>query len=381
MQRPEELPSGRWRGVARDRVSGKRFSKTFDTWSDANSWTMEQEADMDGAYTGRGFTVSRQQRGIPRFAEHVLEWAAAGVEDGELGTLRGYQSVARMLARRWPTERVDQVTELMIRGYLSELRDAGVAPSTRTSRLTVLRHAMRAAVKAGYRPDDPTLGVKGPRPREHEPRRLEEQELMLMLACLPGWLWAAALLSHDAGLRISEVCGLKMRNLNLLHGSVSIVHIVDPTGEVRPYPKSKVIRHVPLSPRALAALREHHRDHPPAGKDGPVFAHPDTGAHLKPNRIRDEWDRALQLARLDGEKPTWHDLRHGCGTALADSGADPWVIQAVLGHESIATSQRYTRKANLSRQATAITGAFGPAEAGAADEVPMGPMSRPAVSS
>jgi hypothetical protein len=100
-------------------------------------------------------TVSRQRRGIPAFAEHVVEWAKLGIEDGELSTKRNYQAQARMLARRWPTERVDEITELMIRQYLAELRDAGMSPST----------------------------------RELPSRILTEPELMLLLACLPGWLY------------------------------------------------------------------------------------------------------------------------------------------------------------------------------------------------
>lgn len=56
--------------------------------------------------------------------------------------MRGYQSQARMLASRWRTKPVDEVTELMIRGYLAELRDARVSPSTRTARLNSYHASM-----------------------------------------------------------------------------------------------------------------------------------------------------------------------------------------------------------------------------------------------
>lgn len=359
-QRPEQLPSGRWRGVARDRVSGKRTSKTFPTFAEANAWAITTEAEIDGGYRGHGLTVTRQQRGIPSFAEHVVAWARKGPPDCELATLRNYRSQARMLAARWPAVRVDDLTEDAVTDYLAELRDDAVAPSTRTLRLTVLRHAMRAAVKAGYRADDPTLGIKGPKAREHQGRVLAEPELMLMLACLPGWLWPAALLSHDAGPRIGEIAGLRMFNLNLLHGLVTIADVIDDDGSLRTYPKGKVIRDVPLSARALAALREHVRCHPPAGPLAPVFAL--RGEHPPQLQIRRAWNRALKLAQLPGIKPTWHDLRHSCATTLADSGADAFVIKEVLGHRSVATSQKYVRKASLARRAAAIQGAFGGSE-------------------
>ncbi|MGH3936440.1 MAG: tyrosine-type recombinase/integrase [Pseudonocardiaceae bacterium] len=366
----EELPSGRWRGVARNAITGKRWSKAHHRWADADAWWRAEERDTDGSYTTAGIDITRQQRGVPSFAEHVVEWARRGIADPELSTLRGYRGQARQLAKRWPMGRVDEITERMVRDYFADLRDAGYSPSTRTLRLTVLRHAMRDAIAAGYRPDDPTLRIKGPKRREHQARLLSEQELMMMLACLPGWLWPAVLLSHDAGLRVCEVVGLRMANLDLLHGTVTIADIIDVDGELRTYPKSKLVRHVPLSARCLTALRDHVATYNPAGRLGHVFANPaDRKRHLRPARVRAEWDRALELAQLDGEKPTWHDLRHGCATTLADSGADPWVIQAILGHGSIATSQRYVRKANLGRQSAAVSRAFGDPVSRGADAV------------
>lgn len=67
---------------------------------------------------------------------------------------------------------------------------------------------------------------------------------------------------------------------------------------------------MPLSARCVAALRDHVAKYPPAAKLGHVFPHPDNSErHLRPARLRPEWDRALEL-KLDGEKPSWHDLRH-----------------------------------------------------------------------
>ncbi|HEY6423227.1 MAG TPA: hypothetical protein VIY28_08310, partial [Pseudonocardiaceae bacterium] len=67
-------------------------------------------------------------------------WAKVGVEGAEVSTRLGYQSQARMLAKRWPTERVDEITELMVRGYLAELRDAGLTGGVRTMRLRFPHH-------------------------------------------------------------------------------------------------------------------------------------------------------------------------------------------------------------------------------------------------
>lgn len=52
---------------------------------------------------------------------------------------------------------------------------------------------------------------------------------MVLLVCLPGWLWPAALLSPDVGVRIGEVAGLRMRSLDLLHGTVTVATVVGRT--------------------------------------------------------------------------------------------------------------------------------------------------------
>lgn len=140
----ETLPSGRYRGVPWNAAAGKRGrSASFDRWAEADAYWRRIEREIDGDYQGADIAVIRQQRGIPRFAEHVIAWAKLGIEDGELATVRSYQSQARSLAAQWPTQRVDEITPLMVKGYLAELRAAGTSPSTRTLRLTVLRHAMR----------------------------------------------------------------------------------------------------------------------------------------------------------------------------------------------------------------------------------------------
>lgn len=357
--RPEALPSGRWRGIARKR-DGKKVTLTFDLFRDARDWAIAKQAEIDGGDDGGGGDsqeITPQRRALPSFALHVTEWAKRGIPDCELSTLRGYQVQARMLAARWPTARVDKITEDMILDYLSELRDEGFAPSTRTLRLTVLRHAMRDAIRKGYRTDDPTLTIKGPKRREHQARVLTDPELMRLIASLPGWLRAAALLGHDAGLRISEACGLRMCNLDLMRGFVNVNDIIDVDGSLREYPKSKTSRPVKLSQRCLDALRQHYAAYPPAGALGHVFTSPE--GRLRPGRIYAEWDRALEMASLEGDKPTWHDLRHSCATTMADAGKDPWVIQQILGHGNIATTQRYVRAADLSRQDDAVS-VFGP---------------------
>ncbi|MBV9652638.1 MAG: site-specific integrase [Pseudonocardiales bacterium] len=348
-------------------VAGKRGkSRAFDHWHEADAYWREQEARMRAAYAERG--VQLPCRSAPSLAEFITT-NRLGKPDAAKWTVQKYRVQARQIAKRWPTEGVDELTEQMILDYLADIHDDGLSPDTALARLTTLRHGMRLAIKLGYRRDDPTAGIPGPALREHEGRPLDEPELMLMLACLPAWLWPAALLSHDAGLRIGEVAGLRLFRLNLLRRVVTIADVIDADGELRTWPKGKHIADVPLSARVVAALSEHLRCFPPAGAEAPVFSVPADvlgrqkgrrrGGHLMQSRIRGEWDRALLLANLPGAKPTWHDLRHSCATILAQNHADIEVIMAIMRHRRPDVTLRYIRRANLARQAAAIQGAFG----------------------
>lgn len=342
-----------WNAAAQRR--GK--SKVCDTWEEADAYIRRMEREIDGHYDAAGIAVTRQQRGIPLFAEHVVAWARKGPPNATKATLRNYRATARMLAERWPSERVDELTEDDLTDYLAELRDAEAAPSTIVGRITVLRHAFRAAVRAGHRADDPTLCIKGPAARDHDGRILTGDELALARAQLPEWLAPAALLSHDAGLRIGEIAGLRLFRLNLLQGLVTVADVIDVDGSLRAHPKGKLVGDVPLSPRVVAALRELVERRPPAGPLAPVFS--PTGEHVSQERIRKTWRSAVKRAKLHGIAPTWHDLRHTYATTLAESGASAWDIMELLRHKHVTTAQRYVKRANLARKQAAIHGAFG----------------------
>ncbi|HEY2724248.1 MAG TPA: phage major capsid protein [Pseudonocardiaceae bacterium] len=110
----ETLKSGRICGVARDPLTGKRRRRTFGyDYADeiaARAWIKETEANWDGAHAEVGEPVTRQRRNVPTFAEWVTEWAPRYGE--ETASRTSSVSICRSLAARWPTERVDHLTEV-----------------------------------------------------------------------------------------------------------------------------------------------------------------------------------------------------------------------------------------------------------------------------
>lgn len=187
-----------------------------------------------------------------------------------------------------------------------------------------------------------------------------------VLAALPPWLRAAALLSHEAGLRIGEVAGLRAHRLDLLHRTVLVADVVQCDGSLRESPKGKQVLTVPLTARLAAALTGHIETRPPAGRTGHVFTAPN-GRRLTPDRIRCEWRRAVKKAGLAGaDAPRWHDLRHGCATALARAGAPAYVIMAVLRHADLRTAQVYIDRVGTAEQGEWLGRAFGAEQAATA---------------
>lgn len=372
MQEPELLPSGRFRGIARDPhyrhprtgKKGKRYTKAFDTFVEAAGWAEAEERRILAAYAGHGIDVTRQRRDIPLFGEWVIEWAKT--VGGTPSSRANVRSQARQLKKRWPHERVDVISRRMVEALMTVMEDDGLTAGTREQRLSVLRRVMAAAIEDGHRSDNPTRDVDPGDPAERPHRILTGPELAALMAAMPPWLRVAVVLSHDAGLRIGEVAGLRWHRVNLLAGYVEVRDTVLATdGTLRPdWTKggARVWRKVVLSARLLAALRAHHDTYPPGHPHGPVFSHPTTHGHLKTARIRDEFERARALAHdakvLADPLPRWHDLRHCCATALARSGATVYAIMAILGHATLKTAQRYIDAASLGDHGDAIAAAF-----------------------
>lgn len=360
-QQPEALPSGRFRGVARSAITGRRESKTFDRFGDALDWAEARERAMDNVATEQGAPVQRRPYDRPLFPDYTQAWAQRSASNSA-ATRSGDRSNARQLGAQWPHLRVHEITRNMVRSYMAELRDAGLSASTRQGRLIALRKIMASAVEDGHRSDDPTVGIKAPTAPTRGHRILTADELDRVVAALPTWLQAAALLSAEAGLRIGEVAGLRAHRLDLLHRTVFVADVVQCDGTLRESPKGRNPLTVPLTPRLAAALTDHIETHPPAGRTGHVFTTPN-GKRLTPDRIRGEWRQAVKKAGLDGDDaPRWHDLRHGCATALARAHAPAYVIMAVLRHADLRTAQVYIDRVGTPEQGEWLGRAFGGGE-------------------
>jgi integrase/recombinase XerD len=237
------------------------------------------------------------------------------------------------------------VGEATVASYLSHLKAAGLAPASVARAMVAVRSLHRFLVDEGAASSDPTAYLKPPPVPQGLPKALSEQEVASLLAAVTGvgpvQLRDRAVLEllYGTGMRISELTGLCLPDL-----------AVDDQ-LVRVFGKGSKERLVPLGRYARAALADWTG---PAGRPALVPARwarrADADAvflNLRGGRLTRQG--AWGIVRLYGDRAglsgrlSPHVLRHSCATHLLDHGADIRVVQELLGHSSIATTQVYTR--------------------------------------
>lgn len=214
---------------------------------------------------------------------------------------------------------------------------ADLAPASQARKISALRQFMAFAQDEGLREDDPSVALVRPRARRPLPRLLDHAEIARFLetaeadaaAGTPEGVRLLALveLLYGSGLRATELVSLP---LTALPRDVPFLAITGKGGQQRL---------VPVSTRALAALRRWLAVRP--GGSRHLFPSP-RGGHLSRVRLF-QLVRDLALrAGIDPERVSPHVLRHAFATHLLEGGADLRVLQTLLGHADIATTEIYT---------------------------------------
>ncbi len=217
-------------------------------------------------------------------------------------------------------------------------RVKGCARSTVARKLSVIRSFLRFCEDSGLVDSSPAAGVRSPKMPRHLPQVLTPEQTVALLESIGGpkplELRDRALfeLIYSSGLRCQEVLDLKMRD----------VHIE--SSEVRVKGKGRKVRLVPVGEAALDALDRYLSEGRTrligAGESEHVFL----SRSGRPLSSSDVWRRlARYLAQAGAPAGTTpHTLRHSFATHLLEGGADLRVIQELLGHSSLRTTQVYT---------------------------------------
>jgi integrase/recombinase XerD len=225
-----------------------------------------------------------------------------------------------------------------LQAFAAGLHDIGIGPRSQCRILSGVRSFYRFLVMDGYMDSDPTELLESPVLGEHLPEFLTPQEVDRLKESIdvskPEGHRNRAIIEvlFSCGLRVSELVNLPLSNLYLDEGFIRV------------FGKGRKERLVPISPKAIKelnlwfAVRRHMTIKP--GEEDYVFLNR-RGSHLTRTMIL---IMIKQYAREAGIQKTIspHTLRHSFATALLEGGADLRAIQAMLGHESIGTTEIYT---------------------------------------
>jgi integrase/recombinase XerD len=255
-------------------------------------------------------------------------------------TLDAYQRDLRKLLDYLEREEKDvrEVTLSDLEQFSAGLHDIGIHPRSQCRILSGVRAFFRFLQLDGYRDDDPTELLESPQIGEHLPEVLSTAEVDQLEASIDLSKWeghrnrAIIEVLFSCGLRVSELVNLKLSDLYIDEEYVRVMG------------KGSKERLVPISKRAINELsfwfddRCHMQIKP--GEEDYVFLNR-RGAHLTRTMILIMIKRQAVEAGIH-KTISPHTLRHSFATALLEGGADLRIIQALLGHENIGTTEIYT---------------------------------------
>lgn len=256
-----------------------------------------------------------------------------------LGDLR---SLFDFVAERVPDAAISGLTLPILRSWLAALAATGAARTTLARRTSAVKTFTAWAVRRGLMASDPAARLQMPKARRTLPAVLrQDQALDAMAAAKSGAQQGDPLALRDrlivellyaSGIRVSELCGLDIDDVDTSRRLLRVLG------------KGNKQRTVPFGAPAVAALTGWLSDGRPAlaTKDsGPALLLGARGRRLDPRQARTVVHQTM--AAVDGAPDIGpHGLRHSAATHLLEGGADLRVVQELLGHSTLATTQLYT---------------------------------------
>ena len=256
-----------------------------------------------------------------------------------LGDLR---SLFAFLNERAPGTGLQGLSLPILRSWLAAGAGAGAARTTLARRTSAVKSFTAWAVRRGLLAGDPATRLQVPKARRALPAVLrQDQALAAMSAAKSGSQQGDPLALRDrlivellyaTGIRVSELCGLDIDDIDNAHRLLRVLG------------KGNKQRSVPFGEPAADALRAWLADGRPAlvaAESGPALLLGARGRRLDVRQARTVVHQPV--AAVDGAPDMGpHGLRHSAATHLLEGGADLRVVQELLGHASLATTQLYT---------------------------------------
>lgn len=283
---------------------------------------------------------------LSREAEEYLTWLSAERGRAE-NTVNAYRRDLNAFETFLHSRKrvLCKAREQDIEAYIEQLRDDGLAASSVARKLVSLRNFYAFALEESMVTKDPAALVARPRVPSSLPKALSEAEVEALLNAVSGNTAVARRdraifeVLYGTGIRISELTALSLHDVSLSEQTMRV------------FGKGAKERIVPLGKYAREAL------HQWLSIDGRESFIPNRWAHRGDAEAVFLSTRGRRLSRSGtwriirhyaeraglGDRVTPHVLRHSCATHMLEHGADIRVVQELLGHASIATTQIYTK--------------------------------------
>ena len=270
----------------------------------------------------------------------------------ELSTDSGVSDGSSPVALKSSTDvqvKLKQVDVNVLRSFLAYLNEKNYSKTTAARKLATLRSFYKFLIKRNYIETNPVRAIRTPKQDKRLPRCLEPEQISVLLNCpdtnnILGARDRAILETlYSSGLRVSELVGLNLGDVDFLG---EVLHLRG---------KGKQERLSPIGASALQSIQRYltfrnnvnNESKEPEGV-GPSEAPSQQalflnkhGKRLSTRSVRRKLDKYLRQAGLD-PRISPHTLRHSFATHMLNNGADLRVVQELLGHRSLSTTQIYT---------------------------------------
>jgi integrase/recombinase XerC len=233
---------------------------------------------------------------------------------------------------------VENIGNLIIRGYLGQLHQQELKKTSIARKLSSIRSFFKFLEKHGVISENPTESVLTPKQEKPIPNYLSVDDMFRLLDSvqpddMTGKRNRAILETlYSTGIRVSELVGLNVSDVNFSGKTIRV------TG------KGNKERIVPIGGVALAAIQNYrdglHQARIAATQHGPLFLNKNKG-RLTTRSVARILDAAARQAGI-AVPVAPHDLRHSFATHMLDAGLDLRMVQELLGHKQLSTTQRYT---------------------------------------
>jgi len=318
-------PDGKWRARYRDPL-GKEHAKHFDRKIDGQNWLNEQTAAM---LVGKHVAP---RAGVITLRAYYESWVTQQLWE----TNTRARADQQMAVCPFADQPLNKLTLTHFQSWVKAMDRAGLAPLTIHSAIRNVRVVVRAAVREKLIASDPADGVKLPRPRRRDmSMALPTPDMVRALyEAAEPWFKPVVALAAFAGLRVGEVNGLQLKDIDFLKRTLYLRRQVQRTPphpvEVRA-PKYGSERDIALPNGLVTVLARHVEGIGVYGEDGWFFGGKDGGPAF-PRKIEYGWDKTRHAAGL----PTahMHDLRHFYASGLIAAGCDVVTVQRALGHSA-----------------------------------------------